>query len=59
MKLLLDPPVGPLHPPEAIRAWLEELREKRERYGGDAQALADMAQAEDEARHWLEQQIGG
>lgn len=44
--MIIDPPVGPFDPPEAIRAWLARL----EQLPADDESVQD---AKEEARHWL------
>lgn len=41
-EMIIDPPVGPYSEPEAIEAWLEELREMPE--NDDVQAAIDQAE---------------
>lgn len=53
MILLIDPPVTPLDPPEAIRAWQERLRAMRTAHADDPQALACVARAEESAAEML------
>jgi hypothetical protein len=43
--MIIDPPVGPYDNPEAIKAWLDELRA--------LPARQDVAEAIQEAERWL------
>lgn len=52
--MLIDPPVGPYSPAEALEAWLDELRDLRARYADDEAAVEAIAWAQAEARQWLE-----
>jgi hypothetical protein len=54
MRLLIDPPVTPWHPEDAIRDWIVELADMRDRHRGDDEALACIARAEHHAAWMLD-----
>ena len=54
MRLLIDPPVTSVHPPEEIRAWLAELAAMRATHAGDEEAIGCIGRAEASARCMLE-----
>jgi len=52
-RILIDPPVGPYDPPEAVREWVASLRERRSQTT-DAGEQRDYDDAIALAEGWLE-----
>ena len=51
--LLIDPPVGPFHSAEEIRAWVRQL-EQRKREEQNPQYVAQFAAEIERAQDWLQ-----
>ena len=58
MGILIDPPVGPYHPPAVLEAWLQQLREQLAGEN-DATNRSDIERAIAAAQGWLDRQRGG
>ena len=57
--LVIDPPVGPYHPPDELRAWIARLEEMRVEHAGVEGAIEVVERSLEEARRWLEGPAGG